>query len=148
MHLEEDIAKYKDDVSIPPTKYTRKPFLETIETYEPSYTVTPSYNHQILSTTTSSSLVTAGNVEIENGKEALNVGGIALVSITSIIISASIFASNLLVIIPFTRCSRIRTPSNYLLFTLSLSDILVGLVVIPIVTFTTILRYEILALVL
>ena len=148
VHDEEDIVEYKDGVSIPPKEYTAKDLPATIETYEPIYTVTPSYNHQILSTTTSSSLVTAGNVEIENGKEALNVGGIALVSITSIIISASIFASNLLVIIPFTRCTRIRTPSNYLLFTLSLSDILVGLVVIPIVTFTTILRYEIFNLVL
>ena len=146
LHLEEGIGVYKDDVSIPRTEYTLKPLPATIETYEPSYTVTPSHTHQILSATTSSSLVITGNVETGNGKEALNVGGIALVSITSIIISASIFASNLLVIIPFTRCTRIRTPSNYLLFTLSLSDIFVGLVVIPIVTFTTILRYEILIL--
>ena len=145
---EEDIVEYKYDVSIPSTEYTLKHLHTTIETNDPSYTVTPSYTHQILSTTASSSSVTAENVETEDGKEALNVAGIALVSITSIIISASIFASNLLVIIPFTRCSRIRTPSNYLLFTLSLSDILVGLVVIPIVTFTTILRYEILILVL
>ena len=148
IHDEEDIVEYKYDVSIPSTEYTLKHLHTTIETNDPSYTVTPSYTHQILSTTASSSSVTAENVETEDGKEALNVAGIALVSITSIIISASIFASNLLVIIPFTRCSRIRTPSNYLLFTLSLSDILVGLVVIPIVTFTTILRYEILILVL
>ena len=80
LHLEEGIGVYKEDVSIPPTEYNLKPLPATIGTYEPSYTAAPSYTHQILSTTTSSSSVTAGNVEIEDGKEALNVAGIALVN--------------------------------------------------------------------
>ena len=73
--------------------------------------------------------------------EETSIGGIVIVSIVSIILSSSIFASNLLVMIPFNRCTRIRTPSNFLLLVLSISDLVIGIVVIPLVTITTILRY-------
>ena len=76
--------------------------------------------------------------------EGTSIGGIVIVSILSIILSSSIFASNLLVMIPFNRCTRIRTPSNFLLLVLSISDLVIGIVVIPLVTITTILRYVIL----
>ena len=72
--------------------------------------------------------------------EETSIGGIVIVSILSIILSSSIFASNLLVMIPFNRCTRIRTPSNFLLLVLSISDLVIGIVVIPLVTITTILR--------
>ena len=78
---------------------------------------------------------------IANEEEELGVAEIVVVSSISIILSSSIFASNLLVILPFIRCTRIRTPSNYLLLTLSISDFIIGLVVIPVVTLTTILRF-------
>ena len=79
-------------------------------------------------------------------EEGPNIGGIVVVSIVSIVLSSSIFASNLLVMIPFSRCTRIRTPSNFLLLILSLSDFIVGIFVIPLVTITTVLRYLILYL--
>ena len=75
------------------------------------------------------------------GENGITVAEIVVISIISVILSSSIFASNLLVMIPFSRCTRIRTPSNYLLLTLSISDFIIGIIVIPVVTITTILRY-------
>jgi hypothetical protein len=77
----------------------------------------------------------------EASENGISVAEIVVISIISIILSSSIFASNLLVMIPFSRCTRIRTPSNYLLLTLSICDFIIGIIVIPAVTITTILRY-------
>ena len=79
--------------------------------------------------------------ESDVSRSETNMSGIVIVSVISIILSSSIFVSNLLVIIPFSRCTRVRsTPSNFLLLVLSVSDLLIGIVVIPLVTITTILR--------
>ena len=90
---------------------------------------------------TKSHKVPSEEQKTEPGENGITVAEIVVISIISVILSSSIFASNLLVMIPFSRCTRIRTPSNYLLLTLSISDFIIGIIVIPVVTTTTILRY-------
>ena len=145
IHLEEDVDDVSEDfhvTDIGHTKHDKKqqhPLATTIPNMQHT-TNAKNYKTPGQSSATHTKTPTP-NRNKENQEQGSSLTGIVVVSMIAIIISASIFASNLLVIIPFVRCTRIRTPSNYLLFTLSISDFITGLIVIPIVTLTTILRY-------
>ena len=135
--MDEDYTR----IDISPTQHDKKQEHISTTISDSSQSNPTDYDGKLVQPPTKYHIAPTQNINTEDQKEGLNVGEIAAVSIISIILSSSIFASNLLVIIPFSRCTRIRTPSNYLLLTLSISDFIIGLIVIPLVTFTTILRY-------